>query len=142
MPTGTGKTITLLALITSYQLAHPECGKLVYCTRTVPEMEKARSRRCHASARRSPNPCLRCLLLWPQVLAELRVLQAYREPLVGRSSQILALGLSSRKNMCIHPKARCFWRCAALGSAAADTPLTLRWLTRAAARTWTPAAGG
>ena len=43
MPTGTGKTISLLSLITSYQLAHPECGKLVYCTRTVPEMEKARA---------------------------------------------------------------------------------------------------
>lgn len=40
MPTGTGKTITLLSLITSYQLEHPEIGKLVYCTRTVPEMEK------------------------------------------------------------------------------------------------------
>ena len=40
MPTGTGKTITLLSLITSYQLQHPEVGKLVYCTRTVPEMEK------------------------------------------------------------------------------------------------------
>lgn len=40
MPTGTGKTITLLSLITSYQLAHPETGKLIYCTRTVPEMEK------------------------------------------------------------------------------------------------------
>jgi Rad3-related DNA helicase len=52
MPTGTGKTITLLSLITSYQLAHPEVGKLVYCTRTVPEMEK--------------------------VLAELRELVAYR----------------------------------------------------------------
>ena len=45
MPTGTGKTITLLSLITSYQLAHPEVGKLVYCTRTVPEMEKVRRRR-------------------------------------------------------------------------------------------------
>jgi hypothetical protein len=43
MPTGTGKTITLLSLITSYQLEHPEVGKLVYCTRTVPEMEKARA---------------------------------------------------------------------------------------------------
>ena len=41
MPTGTGKTITLLSLINSYQLAHPEVPKLVYCTRTVPEMEKA-----------------------------------------------------------------------------------------------------
>lgn len=26
MPTGTGKTITLLSLITSYLLAHPEVG--------------------------------------------------------------------------------------------------------------------
>ena len=40
MPTGTGKTITLLSLITSYQLAHPDMGKLIYCTRTVHEMEK------------------------------------------------------------------------------------------------------
>ena len=46
MPTGTGKTITLLSLITSYQMAHPEVGKLVYCTRTVPEMEKVRVASC------------------------------------------------------------------------------------------------
>ncbi len=45
MPTGTGKTITLLSLVTSYQLAHPEVGKLIYCTRTVPEMEKVRGPR-------------------------------------------------------------------------------------------------
>ena len=38
MPTGTGKTVCVLALITSYQHAHPEMGKLVYCTRTVPEV--------------------------------------------------------------------------------------------------------
>lgn len=38
MPTGTGKTVCLLSLITSYQLTNPNCGKLVYCTRTVPEM--------------------------------------------------------------------------------------------------------
>ena len=38
MPTGTGKTVCLLSLITSYQFAHPSAGKLVYCTRTVPEM--------------------------------------------------------------------------------------------------------
>lgn len=81
MPTGTGKTITLLSLITSYQLAHPEVGKLVYCTRTVPEMEK--------------------------VLAELQELIDYRTKyFVGpgqKAPQILALGLSSRKNLCIHP---------------------------------------
>lgn len=80
MPTGTGKTITLLSLITSYQLAHPEVGKLIYCTRTVPEMEK--------------------------VLAELRELIAYRSKYFqeGKSPKILALGLSSRKNLCIHPR--------------------------------------
>lgn len=38
MPTGTGKTVCLLSLITSYQYANPGTGKLVYCTRTVPEM--------------------------------------------------------------------------------------------------------
>ena len=36
------------------------------------------------------------------MLAELRNLQRYREREVGAAAQILALGLSSRKNMCIH----------------------------------------
>lgn len=40
MPTGTGKTVSLLSLILSYQLQHPDVGKLVYCTRTVQEMDK------------------------------------------------------------------------------------------------------
>lgn len=44
MPTGTGKTVTLLSLITSYQFANPDAGKLIYCTRTVPEMTKVRHR--------------------------------------------------------------------------------------------------
>lgn len=79
MPTGTGKTITLLSLITSYQLAHPSSsGKLIYCTRTVHEMEK--------------------------VLDELRTLQAYQEKELGKAAKILALGLSSRKNLCIHAR--------------------------------------
>jgi DNA excision repair protein ERCC-2 len=38
MPTGTGKTVCLLSLITSYQYSNPGTGKLIYCTRTVPEM--------------------------------------------------------------------------------------------------------
>lgn len=38
--TGTGKTIALFSLITSYQLHSPSMGKLFYHTRTVPEMEK------------------------------------------------------------------------------------------------------
>ena len=40
MPSGTGKTVSLLALIISYKLVHPEIGKLIYCSRTVPEIEK------------------------------------------------------------------------------------------------------
>jgi len=41
MPTGTGKTVSLLALIMSYMAAYPDkIKKLVYCTRTVVEMEK------------------------------------------------------------------------------------------------------
>jgi len=80
MPTGTGKTITLLSLITSYQLAHVEVGKLIYCTRTVPEMEK--------------------------VLAELQELIDYRARYFpdDQAPKILALGLSSRKNLCVHPQ--------------------------------------
>lgn len=78
MPTGTGKTITLLSLITSYQLAGRPVGKLIYCTRTVHEMEK--------------------------VLDELKRLLAYQQKEIGsKQARILALGLSSRKNLCIHP---------------------------------------
>ena len=41
MPTGTGKTVSILSLISSYILAYPDrYTKLIYCTRTVAEMEK------------------------------------------------------------------------------------------------------
>ncbi|KMZ63122.1 hypothetical protein ZOSMA_426G00040 [Zostera marina] len=41
MSTGTGKTIALLSLIISYFLSKPQSHtKLLYCTRTVHEMEK------------------------------------------------------------------------------------------------------
>lgn len=33
--------MALFSLITSYQLAKPEAGRLIYCTRTIPEMEKS-----------------------------------------------------------------------------------------------------
>lgn len=74
MPTGTGKTIALLSLITSYSISHPKSPtKLLYCTRTVHEMEKT--------------------------LAELRHLHS----VLPQSHRTLALGLSSRKNLCINP---------------------------------------
>lgn len=41
MPTGTGKTVSLLSFILSYQLAKPlQYRKLIYCTRTFAELEK------------------------------------------------------------------------------------------------------
>ncbi|XP_058197860.1 general transcription and DNA repair factor IIH helicase subunit XPD [Rhododendron vialii] len=78
MPTGTGKTIALLSLITSYALCKPSNPvKLLYCTRTVHEMEKT--------------------------LAELRRLHKYQLDHLGPAARILAIGLSSRKNLCINP---------------------------------------
>ncbi|KAF4370124.1 hypothetical protein CsatB_005659 [Cannabis sativa] len=77
MPTGTGKTIALLSLITSYTLSKPQTPlKLIYCTRTVHEMEKT--------------------------LAELKLLHDYQLRHLGPQAKILALGLSSRKNLCVN----------------------------------------
>ncbi|XP_062023568.1 general transcription and DNA repair factor IIH helicase subunit XPD [Rosa rugosa] len=78
MPTGTGKTIALLSLITSYTLSKPyNPVKLIYCTRTVHEMEKT--------------------------LAELKLLHKYQVQHLGKQAEILAIGLSSRKNLCVNP---------------------------------------
>ncbi|KAE9460587.1 hypothetical protein C3L33_07499, partial [Rhododendron williamsianum] len=60
MPTGTGKTIALLSLITSYALCNP------------------------------PTP-------------RLRRLHKYQLDHLGPAARILAIGLSSRKNLCINP---------------------------------------
>ncbi|KAL6056392.1 General transcription and DNA repair factor IIH helicase subunit XPD [Balamuthia mandrillaris] len=80
MPSGTGKTVSLLSLILSYQLAHPDVGKLVYCSRTVPEIEK--------------------------VVEELRRVVAYRDEELGQHKpRFLGLALSARRNLCIHPRA-------------------------------------
>ncbi|CAG8636685.1 8189_t:CDS:10 [Acaulospora morrowiae] len=77
MPSGTGKTVSLLSLIVAYQMHFPEKRKLVYCSRTVPEIEKA--------------------------LAELQNLMNYRKS-CGQNERFLGIGLTSRKNLCIHPK--------------------------------------
>lgn len=76
MPSGTGKTITLLSLIVAYQLAHPERSKLVYCSRTVPEIEKT--------------------------LGELRHLLAFIERSTQQPVAYLGVGVASRKNLCIN----------------------------------------
>lgn len=94
MPTGTGKTVTVLSLVTSYQLAHPECGKLVYCTRTVPEMTKAIDELKGVIAYRKKE-----LLKDAAAQAAAAGLPA---PESVQGGDILAVCLSSRRNMCIH----------------------------------------
>ncbi|CAH1134222.1 unnamed protein product [Ceutorhynchus assimilis] len=79
MPSGTGKTTTLLSLIVAYMIEHPyDVRKLIYCSRTVPEIEK--------------------------VMEELKKLLDYYEKQDGQYPSLIGLVLSSRKNMCIHPQ--------------------------------------
>nr|CAD7199293.1 unnamed protein product [Timema douglasi] len=79
MPSGTGKTVSLLSLIVAYMLTHPlVVTKLIYCSRTVPEIEK--------------------------VIEELKQLLKYYEREKGEKPNIIGLVLSSRKNLCIHPQ--------------------------------------
>ena len=103
MPTGTGKTVTLLSLITAYQFAHKEAGKLIYCTRTVPEMTKVKPRR--TCAKGGSVEAVLTALLWLvvhgcQAMEELKRVMAYRnEVLQGKAADILAVCLSSRRNL-------------------------------------------
>lgn len=84
MPTGTGKTVCLIALCTAFQLSKPvnSAPKLVYCTRTVQEMDK--------------------------VIAELKRVVSYQINEMSLRKQhrrgILGVCLSARRNLCIHPE--------------------------------------
>ncbi|KAF8323397.1 DNA repair helicase [Clavulina sp. PMI_390] len=84
MPSGTGKTVSLLSLIVSYQQFYPTKRKLIYCSRTVPEIEKA--------------------------LSELKRLMEYRVSLAetpeekAKELAFTGLGLTSRKNLCLNPE--------------------------------------
>ncbi|KAF2204970.1 DNA repair helicase [Delitschia confertaspora ATCC 74209] len=80
MPSGTGKTVSLLSLIVAYQQFHPEKRKLIYCSRTMSEIEKA--------------------------LAELKALMKYRTEQLGYEEDFRGLGLTSRKNLCLHPSVK------------------------------------
>ena len=78
MPSGTGKTTTILSLVVAYLREYPgKLQKLVYCTRTVPEMEK--------------------------VLEEMRRLDEYYTA-NNQELGFVTVGLTSRKHMCINPE--------------------------------------
>mmetsp|Transcript_2735 Transcript_2735/g.5980 ORF Transcript_2735/g.5980 Transcript_2735/m.5980 type:complete len:832 (+) Transcript_2735:68-2563(+) len=108
MPTGTGKTVTLFSFITSYQFAHPEIGKLIYCTRTVPEMSKALEE-LRAVIDYRTEALTEELKSEQQAPAEMSSSSAAKasaktaSDLRMASSKILAVGLSARRNMCVHP---------------------------------------
>lgn len=78
MPSGTGKTVSLLSLTVAYQMHYPEHRKIVYCSRTMSEIEKA--------------------------LIELQKLMDYRSSALGYVEDFRGLGLTSRKNLCLHPE--------------------------------------
>ncbi|KAI0054070.1 DNA repair helicase [Auriscalpium vulgare] len=84
MPSGTGKTVSLLSLIVSYQQFFPIKRKLIYCSRTVPEIEKALSEL--------------------KRLMEYRIEMAETEEQREKEKNFMGLGLTSRKNLCIHPE--------------------------------------
>lgn len=77
MPSGTGKTVSLLSLTVAYQMHYPEHRKIVYCSRTMSEIEKS--------------------------LIELQNLMDYRAKELGYVEDFRGLGLTSRKNLCLHP---------------------------------------
>ncbi|CAF3590532.1 unnamed protein product [Rotaria sordida] len=79
MPSGTGKTITLLSLIIAYMKRYPDqYNKLIYCSRTVPEIEK--------------------------VMSEMKRLISYYEKELNEKQKFIGIAMSSRKNLCIHPE--------------------------------------
>lgn len=80
MPSGTGKTVSLMSLIIAYQQHYPEHRKLIYCSRTMSEIEKA--------------------------LSELKALMNFRAKELGYTEDFRALGLTSRKNLCLHPSVK------------------------------------
>ena len=130
MPTGTGKTVSLLSLILSYQY-HKQAGKgkLVYCTRTVQEMDKVveELRRVMEFRERT---ILEGVKLVVQQQREQQQQQGEDErkdsavhvdmtgdgaaaaagalPLSVRDPRILGVCLSSRRNLCIHSEVSSF----------------------------------
>jgi DNA excision repair protein ERCC-2 len=127
MPTGTGKTVCLLSLITSYQYANPSAGKLVYCTRTVPEMNSVMEELAtvlnYRAQQLSLTDCKKSRFgegsqgtgedsssqssptKKPRKIYSKRKSRLHMGPIANAGgSGVLALCLSSRRNMCIHER--------------------------------------
>lgn len=77
MPSGTGKTVSLLSVTVAYQMHYKDHRQIVYCSRTMSEIDKA--------------------------LHELKRLMKFRTQQLGEEEEFRGLGLTSRKNLCLHP---------------------------------------
>jgi DNA excision repair protein ERCC-2 len=118
MPTGTGKTVCLLSLVTSYQYARPKTGKLIYATRTVPEMNHVmqellvvltyrasaqRQRRADSTIDLDPGSTNGVRKkARKQCNSRTGCMGPDADSVGAGGSGILALCLSSRRNMCIN----------------------------------------
>lgn len=80
MPSGTGKTVCLLSLIIAYMAQNEKVGPLIYCTRTLPELE--------------------------QGIAELRNVHKTRLAVSGLDydKNFLGIALSRKSSLCLHPE--------------------------------------
>jgi len=106
MPTGTGKTVALFSASTAYQWRYPErTRKIIFLTRTVPEMEGALQEldrvikyriQCLQEDLKNGEDGLPKWLL--ERVAEENII------LDEGFGGLLALGVTARRNYCVHPQ--------------------------------------
>ncbi|KAH0791841.1 DNA repair helicase rad15 [Histomonas meleagridis] len=80
MPSGTGKTVCILSLIIAYMSAVEDSGPLIYCTRTVPELDQGIAELANVNRTRIETADL------------------------DYDKNFLGIALASRVNVCINPE--------------------------------------
>jgi DNA excision repair protein ERCC-2 len=101
MPSGTGKTVSLLSLLVAYQQYYPTKRKLIYCSSTSPSSAIACAAMFYAKTSMTGTTSE-----IEKALAELKSLMKYRTEQLGEEEDFRALGLTSRKNLCLHPSVK------------------------------------
>ena len=99
MPSGTGKTVTLLSFIVAYQQYYPEHRKLIYCSRKLPVFPGKHSSLSYIITAGTMSEI-------EKALAELKALMKFRAERLGHEEDFRGLGLTSRKNLCLHPSVK------------------------------------
>ncbi|SCM21630.1 TFIIH basal transcription factor complex helicase XPD subunit, putative [Plasmodium chabaudi chabaudi] len=116
MPTGTGKTVAIFSLITSYQYYKNDDSKFIFCTRTVAEMEKSL-----IELKKVINYRINIIKKRNEISEQIvktdikedsdMIRNEYKNEeddnawnRFGRNSEILAMGISARRCMCVNEK--------------------------------------